>query len=162
MAIGYNDQTKRVARFLDIINVSDYPFHSIDLMRMLLGTKIGDGMFRAVFECDLIPNTVIKVSNCETPANTIEFSVWQSVKSTPHAKWFAPCLHLSPEGNFLIQRKCRPLTDKDKLPKNIPGFFTDIKRENWGFIGKQLVCHDYQFLDRAIDIAMDTRREFVK
>jgi len=35
-------------------------------------------------------------------------------------------------------------------PKEIPDFFTDIKWDNFGWIGNKFVCHDYGFLYRFI------------
>jgi hypothetical protein len=149
------EQSKRLERFVDISDVSHYPFVTQDALRFICGDKISEGQYRAVFDCDLFKGYVVKVSY--TPfANITEFEVWQAVKGTPHAKWFAPCLNISPCGHFLIQKKVRAISDKDKLPKKLPNVFTDIKKTNFGFIGKQLVCHDYQMLCRAIDASFLT------
>jgi len=43
------------------------------------------------------------------------------------------------------QRKTQPLYSRHEkhIPDKIPAFFTDVKPDNWGWIGNQLVCHDY-------------------
>lgn len=154
-------ETKKVNRLkrVDVIQeIGDYPFVAQDLARFALGDFIGSGAYRYVFEFDLIPNTVIKYCP-EADANVLEMAVWKAAKGQKYAKWLAPCLHISFQGHFLIQRKCKPVKYTDKLPKMIPDFFTDIKLENFGWIGKQLVCHDYQFLTRAIDRSMHVMRK---
>lgn len=139
---------KRIDRYEVISHIAQYPFFSEDLARFVLGDYIGNGAYRWVFAYGR--DKVIKLTH-DTEANHKEYAVWQSVKETKFAKWFAPCIDISPAGQFLIQKKARKIRDNDKLPKFIPDFFTDLKRDNFGFIGKQFVCVDYQFIDRAID-----------
>jgi hypothetical protein len=148
------EQAQRFNRYADIRHVTDRPFVSEDLIRFCLGDKISEGAYRAVYEFDLIPNTVIKISLGGTP-NIVEFEVWEQLKDTPYAKWLAPCLHISPTGHFLIQRKCKPVPPDYKLPKKLPEFFTDLKRENWGLLNGKLVCVDYQFIMRSLDVAFN-------
>ena len=74
-----------------------------------------------------------------------------------NAKWFAPCVDISPSGHFLIQKKCKPLIDIKCLPKNIPGFFTDVHWNNFGMLNGKFVCFDYQFIGNGVNIAMNTR-----
>lgn len=144
-------------RFADIVEISQEPFIAQDLACMVLADKIAEGGFRKVFDFDIIPGTVVKY-NPDKEANILEWNVWKSSNGTAWRKWLAPCLYMSPGGYFLIQKKVRPLKDTDKLPRSIPNAFEDIKRENWGFIGKSFVCHEYQFIDRALDIAMNVNR----
>jgi hypothetical protein len=134
------------------------PFMVQDALGMLCGAKLGSGAYRDVYDFPMIPGTVIKIAHNVT-ANIVEFEIWDSVRTTVNKKWFARCLFLSPGGHFLIQKKVRPIRATDKLPKVLPDAFTDIKKENRGFIGKQLVCHDYQFLSRAFDCAFVTKRK---
>jgi hypothetical protein len=148
------EQQKRIGRFTDILFLADRPFHGLDAIRFLLGDKIGEGAYRAVYSFDMIPDTVIKVTNSEEPCNILEMAVWNSVKDTKYAKWFAPCLFISPEGGFLIQKRCVAMKYEDKIPIRIPSFFTDIKHDNWGFIDGKLVCHDYQFIKKPVNDSM--------
>jgi hypothetical protein len=145
----------RMDRFTALNYLAERPFIVQDLLRMCCADVIGSGAFRAVFDYGFHKGYVMKV--CDgSDANVIEHEIWRTVKDMPYAKWFAPCIDLSPCGYFLVQKKTRPIKASDKLPKAIPGFFTDIKKENFGWIGKQLVCHDYQFLTSGIDLAFNT------
>lgn len=109
---------------------------------ILLGKKLGYGDYRTVYECSLNKNYVVKVeSDANEFANMREWKVWEEVQYTPFEKWFAPCEMISENGLILIQQK---VTHKiDELPDKVPYFFTDVKPENWGFIGKNFVCCDY-------------------
>lgn len=145
-------------KFYGIAEIMECPFLAQDGIRFLIGDKLGAGQYREVYSFDFIPNTVIKVCPTKEPANFIEYQIWQEIKDTKYAKWFAPCLHISPEGQYLIQKRCRLIKPTDKLPKKLPGFFTDTHTGNFGYIGKQLVCFDYQFITRALDISFNENR----
>jgi hypothetical protein len=163
-----NDYTRqkglrdRIDRFYEMTFLAERPFISLDLIRMVCGdqlsgggSRLGGGASRAVYEFDLMPRTVIKITT-DPASNMNEWELWKAVKKVPvYAKWFAPCLYISPTGHFLLQKKVRKITKRDKLPKTLPALFTDVKTSNWGFIGKQLVCHDYQHLERAVDTGMN-------
>lgn len=137
--------------------IIDNLFSMQDFIRMCLGQKLGEGQYRIVFDFDLIPDVVCKWDKNIVPAcNWNEFNVWNAMKETKYKKWFAPVVAISPGGEFLLMQKARPIKDGDKLPKNIPNFFTDIKRDNFGFIGDQIVCLDYQFIYRALDLAFNS------
>jgi hypothetical protein len=101
---------------------------------------MGYGTHRAVYLSKLLPDCVIKMELGDRFANVIEWEVWNAVKDTEHAKWFAPCLHLSPNGMILVQQKTEPAYE---YPKEIPAYFTDIKGENFGMLNGNFVCHDY-------------------
>lgn len=132
-------------------------FSSEDMVRMCLGEKLGEGQYRIVFDFHLIPDTVCKYDKSyPSHANWNEYNIWNVAKDTKYAKWFAPVIAISPGGEFLLMKKVRPITDSDKLPKNIPNFFADLKRENFGFINDQVVCIDYQFINRAFDLAFNS------
>lgn len=145
-------QTQTPDRFSGIHHISTMPFIMRDCVELLCGMKLGSGQFRDVYQCNIIRNAVVKVST-EPQANWCEYNVWQSVADQKYAKWFAPVLWISPGGHLLIMQKARMLKYEDKKPAKIPSFFTDLKLSNFGWIGKQLVCTDYQFITRAIDIA---------
>ena len=113
---------------------------------ILLGEKIGSGCFRDVYECKLNDKYVVKVMRddaIDTFANVIEWKIWEEIQDyKTMSKWFAPCEFITDDGKVLIQHKVR-IRDIEKYPKKVPTFFTDIKQDNFGFIGKQLVCFDY-------------------
>ncbi len=98
--------------------------HRSELEFLLIGKKIGEGLSRAVYEFN-DPNCwgrhidtgapmiasrsskyVIKV---EKPGgmfqNVQEWTVWHWVNGTPLAKWFAPCISISPCGLYLVQER---------------------------------------------------------
>ncbi len=114
-----------------------------DAFWMLVGKQLGGGMSRQVYECAILPNCVVKVedSACHFQ-NVVEWETWLRVEHTEYGKWFAPCRWISPNGSVLIMERTRELGDFD-LPKRMPAFLGDFKRENYGRIGRRVVCHDY-------------------
>lgn len=116
---------------------------SKDVQGMLLGDAMGYGTFRHIYNHATDPDVVVKLENgAQSFHNVTEWQVWQSVKDTEFAKWFAPVKHISASGTVLIMQRAQPVTVKD-LPKKVPAFFTDLKAENWGRIGNRFVCVDY-------------------
>jgi len=113
-----------------------------DALFAFVGEFIGRGQFRCVYEFTLDPkNWVVKTEFADRSfANITEWQLWQDVKDTPGAKWFAPCRWISPGGTLLIQARTKPLKDQ---PAKIPWYFTDRKTENFGTYKSRLVCHDY-------------------
>jgi hypothetical protein len=107
---------------------------------LLLDDLIGVGTHRAVYSSSLLPDCVVKIETGPRFANIIEWEVWSRIQSTEFAKWFAPCVSISPNGLILIQKRTQPAYD---FPEKIPAFFSDIKGQNWGMLEGRLVCHDY-------------------
>lgn len=113
------------------------------LKDLLIGKKIGSGCYRDVYQCKLDYSLVVKIEKDKGDFHNIrEWQIWKEVEYTDNAKWFAPCVSISPDGKVLIQKKVEIGRKKD-YPEKIPEFFTDIQVPNFGFIGKQLVCLDY-------------------
>lgn len=118
----------------------------MEFATFICGDKIGSGCFRDVYEYNLDPKCVVKIQRDLSSFNNImEWEIWCNVLSTEYKKHFAPCVLLSCNGRILIQRKTNPITDEKPAPNNIPHFFTDIKNENFGWIGKDFVAHDYDY-----------------
>lgn len=112
-----------------------------ELAYMFCGDLVGRGQFRNVHSCKVDDSLVVKLENGYASFyNTHEWMIWNEVKDTPMAKWFAPCEYISANGSVLVMKKTRPA---DKFPTRIPAFFDDLKRENWGLFEGRLVCHDY-------------------
>jgi len=111
------------------------------LINFLCGDFIGQGVDRVVFEYSLDSKYVVKIEREFPMANMLEWEIWDLVRDRDEAKWFAPCHHISDCGRILIQRKTKPMKKTKDI--KIPTYFTDIKVENFGTLGKQLVCHDY-------------------
>lgn len=122
---------------------------SYDMLDILCGEKVGEGNTRIVFDCNLMPGYVVKIEKDITSHdNTMEYEMWYSVKHQPEkAKWLAEVKWLSNNGRILIQKKAKKITDRNKknIPSEVPAFLSDMKFENYGFIGKQFVCFDYAF-----------------
>ena len=114
-----------------------------DVAAMLLGECLGYGTYRAVFKHALDDTLIVKVENGERCfSNIIEYEVWECVKETEFAEWFAPVVAISPCGIALVMRKTTPMSEHD-LPAKVPSFFTDLKAENFGRLDGRVVCHDY-------------------
>lgn len=121
----------------------DYPTQARDLAYLFLGDIIADGSTRIVYKCLQDSSAVIKHEpKGNRFQNVIEWEVWQTVKGTKFEKWFAPCIDISSNGVWLIQRRIEPIP-KGMFPKKVPAFFTDMKYQNFGMLGKQFVCCDY-------------------
>jgi len=112
-----------------------------DIFWMMCGTHLGGGMSRNVYECEIMKNCVIKVEETAYKfQNVIEWETWQQVKETDFAKWFAPCEYISPNGSILIMQRTKNALE---YPDKLPAFLTDTKKNNYGMLGKDFVCHDY-------------------
>lgn len=139
------------------MEIISLPFAMQDMIRFCLGDFISKGSYRTVFDWKMRPNTIVKFCHAnDCQANWNEYSVWEAMKDTVHAKWFCPVIDISPCGRFLLMEKARAITKDDKLPSKLPNFFTDIHTGNFGYIGDKLVCTDYQFITRALDLAFVT------
>jgi len=114
-----------------------------DFADMFVGSSIGMGCSRSVFDFNLNPNWVVKIDRSGYFDNVTEWDIWNNFKDNPlYSKFLAPCHRISSCGRILIQQKTYPIT-KEQLPGEIPDFITDIKIQNWGMIGDRAVCHDY-------------------
>jgi len=113
-----------------------------DLKDLLLGEALGVGIHRKVGVYKLDKNLVVKCA-IECPnINILEEEIWQMVRHTNIAKWFAPCVEISPCGIFLLQNRIET-KPKSEYPKFIPSFFTDTKYKNFGWLNGNFVCCDY-------------------
>ncbi len=113
-----------------------------DLESIIVGKALGIGIHRKVAVFLPGTNKVIKIAEECPNINVLEDEIWQMVKDTNIAKWFAPCVAISPCGIYLIQERAetRP---KSEYPKMIPNFFSDLKYANYGWIKGKFVCVDY-------------------
>lgn len=114
-----------------------------DLLDLIVGDLIGEGAFRTVYVYKPNPDYVVKFeTGAQCFQNVIEHYTWGQVEETEFAKWFAPVHLISSCGTVLLMRRTEPL-QKSQLPGKMPGFFTDMKRTNFGMLNGQVVCHDY-------------------
>jgi len=117
-----------------------------DAFNLLCGDKLGEGYSREVFSCTLRPDLVVKVEASETRrfANIHEMKFWDdNYYRKKISAWLAPCEYLSPDGRLLLQKRCDPIPSSMKMPSKVPSFLADVKRENFGLLGKKIVCFDY-------------------
>ena len=120
-----------------------------DCVRFILGERLGGGISREVYVYRGNTNFVIKVETegGDLFQNVEEYRFWQDAQGCKEIKrWLAPCVRISPNGNWMIQERTMPVTLeelKKKLPR-IPIFLTDCKDTNWGRLSNgKIVCHDY-------------------
>lgn len=126
-----------------------------DLILSLCGKKLGAGVYRTVYEYNLDNRYVIKIEPNSTESNITEYLLWSEIKGLIGdlawvKDWFAPILWMSPNGKILVMRKTDEKANKER-PKAVPAFFTDLKRDNFGWIGNKFVCHDYGFFHKFIN-----------
>lgn len=119
-----------------------------DAFNLLCGKQLGAGIHRKVFACRIRDDLVVKVEDDANEwrnfANVREMQFWCDWEHhEPVAKWLAPCDYLSPDGRIMLQRRCDVVPESYEMPSELPGFLTDLKRENFGLIAGRLVCVDF-------------------
>lgn len=128
-----------------------------DVAKLVLGNLLGYGTTRAIYQHALDPGLIVKIEDgAQSFCNIAEWSVWEAVKETALARWFAPAVAISQSGTVIVMKRCEPLRP-DELPERIPAFFTDVKAENWGLFEGRPVCLDYGYhlmLERGMTKAM--------
>lgn len=127
---------------------------STDMVLSLCGSILGEGASRHTYVYNLDPKYVIKVETGNNGHNMIEYLLWNEVMGLTGPlswvkDWFAPVKWISPNGKLLVMERTYEKPEKER-PKYVPDFFTDLKRDNFGWIGNKFVCHDYGFIYRFI------------
>lgn len=134
---------------------------SNDALKMLIGEHLGNGQFRRVHVLLQDQSKVLKIeTGSGSFENVAEWDVWNNVKKSKWAKWFAPVYDISPWGSCLIQARCQPLKTR---PSRVPDFFCDLKDINWGILNGRVVCFDYghhKFFDNGIRRARLVKPDF--
>lgn len=114
-----------------------------DFFSSFVGKYLGKGAGREVYQCNINPDIVVKIETTSGSfQNILEWETWDACKETKFKKWFAPCYSISPCGTVLIQKYARDIEDSE-CPEQVPAFFSDIKKENWGIYNNLPVCRDY-------------------
>lgn len=124
------------------------PSIGLDLVTSICGDFIGSGATRSVFNYNLDDRFVVKIEPLNSNCNMVEYLIWEEVKGLMGElewvkNWFAPVQWISPNGRVLVMRKTKPHDWKKDRPEKVPKFLWDVKPENFGWIGKNYVCHDY-------------------
>lgn len=115
-----------------------------DFYEVFCGEHLGFGIGRQVFVCNIDPTLVVKIEVGRFSfQNQAEYELWDNIKKTKLAKWFAPVVRISPCGMVMVQKRTMPIQHNTKMPKAIPAIMGDIKKENWGLLNGKVVCHDY-------------------
>ncbi len=114
-----------------------------DVYGLLVGDYIDKGAHRSVYTHASLSDAVVKFENRERSfCNVYEHQVWNRIKDTEFAKWFAPVIDISANGVVLIMRRTTKVEARD-LPTHVPAFFTDLQPCNFGWMDGRIVCHDY-------------------
>lgn len=121
-----------------------------DLIRSICGRHLGSGSFRSVYVYNLDPRFVVKLELLNTNCNQTEYELWDQIKELKAGlawvkDWFAPIKWISPNGRVMIMKRTFEKENKE-LPNKVPAFMSDVKLNNFGWIGNKFVCHDYGFL----------------
>jgi len=118
-------------------------------MDLLCGDFLGHGIHRNVYAARDNDKYVVKVErdiSAQNFTNIREYNNWNDYKSWRwFAKYLAPCFLINDSGTILIQQRAE-LRKREEYPIFIPGMFTDVKIDNFGWIGKQFVCIDYSLI----------------
>jgi hypothetical protein len=131
--------------------------HRAELFNMVCGRVLGEGQNRTVYEHKFDSSVVIKMDTGDGRwfQNVAEWLVWDAVKDTAHAKWFAPCVTISECGKVLVQRRTVRAINH---PEQVPAYMCDLKINNFGILvprantdeEERFVCHDYGLLTRML------------
>jgi hypothetical protein len=125
---------------------SDIEGNYKELFDLFCGAYLDDGATRKVYEYRLDPDKyVVKVEDDDKRddwmQNIQEWLVWTGAHKDMK-KFLAPCAFISKSGKFLIMRRAKPITPKQR-PIRMPAFLYDIKDENLGIIDGRVVMVDY-------------------
>lgn len=119
-----------------------------EIRKAICGKRIGMGSSRKVYVLKQNPEYVVKIERYTAYGdftNVMEWRNWLNYKDWKFlGPWLAPCATINVTGTVLIQRRVE-FRARKFYPKYIPAFFTDLKLQNFGFIGDQFVCIDYPY-----------------
>lgn len=119
------------------------------IIKNICGDKIGGGCYRVVYDLRFDSRYVVKIEPHPQQgnfANALEWFNFINYQGSPLGSHLCPILCISEDSQILIMRKARQATSKEGLPKRLPAAFTDLKIENWGWIGDKPYIFDYPLL----------------
>lgn len=115
-----------------------------ELFEFTCGELLGYGIHRAVFVYNPDPTCVIKYQYVPSFQNVREWDLWNDLEHNDEIrKWLAPCVRISENGIWLVQKRTKLVPKGYKMPERVPRFMTDIKQANFGIYKGRLVSHDY-------------------
>lgn len=134
-------------------------FFEKEARSIFLGDMIGSGQSREVYVLHGDERVVVKIEQgARQFQNVEEWALWNWVRETPMARWFAPCVSISSAGSILIQKRVTPMRENER-PKLLPSFLCDLKPENFGMYRGAIVCCDY---GTALSSIRKTSKRMVK
>lgn len=115
------------------------------VLELYVGECLGRGWSRTVYGLRGDSSRVIKIEHSHKFfSNVMEWKVWEAIKHTPHAIWFAPCHDISANGLALVQERTRPMTEEEfATVTEVPEYLSDVFWGNFGWLDGRVVCHDY-------------------
>lgn len=125
------------------------------VVKSICGEKLSHGCYRDVYVLKSNPDYVIKIERDMTKAMFANVTEWRNyIENKDWEKfghWLAPCEMINETGQIMIQRRVERWVDnpKKRFPGKIPSLFSDRKKNNFGWIGDQLVCFDYSWLKKV-------------
>lgn len=136
-------------------------------LKYFCGEKVGHGVSRDVYALKQDPeHYVVKLQRRDDSFDNIkEWLIWCEIGNAPAiAKWFAPLIVITTVGTVVVQERVKFDRLKKDYPEQVPIFFCDLKIENFGWKGNQLVCVDYAsvYFSRLIDIKKGEVTQFRK
>jgi hypothetical protein len=104
----------------EVCNITHLQDVNTDLITTLLGNKLGQGRYRAVYQHNWDDKWVIKVEPNSTNCNLTEYLLWDEVRGLCNnlewvKEWFAPILWMSPNGKILCMQKTSEKPKNKKL-----------------------------------------------
>lgn len=132
-----------------------------DIVQGLAGKQIGRGASRAVYEWMPDPTLVLKIETAATFQNVMEWEVYSYLVGTDWIKHLAQPVWIGQYGSALLMKKTQPINDS-QLPKLLPSWISDRKRENFGWLDGHVVCHDYGVNDLVRTVHRQMRFQAVR
>lgn len=134
------------------------------IKKKICGKKIGSGCYRSVYILKQDPKYVVKIErdmSIGTFSNATEWRNYINFKDSFLGKWLCPCEGINETGQVLIQQRCE-LRKRKFYPKYIPKAISDIKLQNFGWIGDNFYCFDYPFLGAFWDDKVWNKMKYAK
>jgi len=113
-----------------------------DLLQGAAGNLIGRGSSRAVYEWLPDPKLVLKIETTKTFQNVMEWEVYAYLAGSKMEQYLAEPIWIGAYGSVMLMKRTQPINDS-QLPKILPDWLSDRKRENFGWLDGKVVCHDY-------------------
>lgn len=113
---------------------------------------LGEGISRRVYQHPSDPTKVIKIEKEGYWQNQNEWDLWQLWKDDPTlSKWLAGCHSISLLGRELVMERTEDL-ERWVNAFDLPSWITETQIENFGRIGRRVVCRDYGYLMQRLGL----------